>query len=174
MRVTGFIQTSHEVEPDEVFEIVQNPPSRLARVGPADKVLEPWRRQAMLDDRYKATRIAWALDARLFPGIVLHPDLGLPTWKAEQAIDGLMQGEPYFVENVTGLLARAKGVVLVLPGDLRALIVRESYFASGAIEIGGRLYFSELAEAEELPAPGSEGYRLTAQEHDSEGATEAP
>lgn len=163
-RVTGFIQTAHDVERDNVFEGVARPPCRVAKVGPTTKVLEPWRAQALLDRRFKATRVAWALDARLFPGIQLNPGVGLPTWKAAQAIDGLLAGEPFYVEAVTGLLTKAKGAVLALPGDMRALVVRESYVASEAIEIGKRYLFSELDEAEELEVSPSDEWSVAARE----------
>jgi hypothetical protein len=107
----------------------------------------------MLDERFKATRLAWPLEATLLPGTLLHPGVGLPTWKAQQAIDGLRHGEAHYVEAVTALLQKAKGLVLLLPGDFRALIVREAYFASSAIKLGDPYYFSELDEAEEIDTP---------------------
>jgi hypothetical protein len=156
LRIAGLIQTSHEVEREEVFEKIENPPSRLARVGPATSVLEPWRDEAMLEEEFKATRLAWPLNATLLPGTLLHPGIGLPTWKAQQAVDGLLHGEATYVEEATALLGKAKGIVLLLPGDFRALIVRDSYFDSSAIEIGDPYYFSELEEAEFLDLPDLE------------------
>jgi hypothetical protein len=68
-------------------------------------------------------------------GLVLDKASGVPSWEAERAVEGLLAGEPHYIELAVRLLVEAKGCILDLPGEVSAVLVRESDFAK-CITIG--------------------------------------
>ena len=156
VRVTGLAITSVSAAPGTVFTKIETPPARCARIAPVSSVIESWRGHAMLDRRFAATRLGWPVDVTLLPGKVLNAAVGLEPWRAEQATEGLLTREGYFIEAVSGILAEVNGFVMALPAGRRTLIVSEDYYAE--VAIGEPIAFSELGEAivREVDHPAAE------------------
>jgi hypothetical protein len=147
VRVTGLAITPPGVDEDRVFERLVTPAARLARLSPVSNVIETWRGRAMLDPKFQATVLGWPVDVTLIPGKVLDKVVGFEPWRGEQATEGLLGREAYFIEAVVGILTEVNGFVMALPGGQRTLIVAEEYFSE--VQIGDPIAFSELGIAEE-------------------------
>jgi hypothetical protein len=125
-----------------VFTYVPNPsawllprlrPVRSAYGSPAKSAYDTYRESLPLAPIHTAFALGWPLDVRLEPGVLLDSDK-LPRWEAERAVEGLLAGEPRYIELASGLLVDSKGCILDLPGDMSAVLVRDEDFA-GCINI---------------------------------------
>lgn len=120
---------------ENLFTEIANPPSMLARLSSLATAYEDWRGTLTLDPIYRAYALGWPLEIELQPGVRLDQDAGIPSWEAERAVAGLLEGEAYYIERAAGLLLEAKGCLLELPGEVSAVLVRLEDF-SRCVKVG--------------------------------------
>lgn|GEM_PF-4376709 len=115
--------------PSSVFRRIRAPKARLARLRPAARAYEGWRETLMLEG-FDAFAMGWPVDIELSPGLLLDTASGLPVWEAERAVEGLINGEPKYIELASLILLEAKGCILKMPGEVSAVLIKEGDFAT--------------------------------------------
>lgn len=136
--------TSPTAKRHDVFQRLSNPRARMATLIPASNVII-WRDEMLLRAGFRATLLAWPVEATLPRGLELDELDGMPSWKAEQASKGLLDNDAQVVDTATWILSENAGAVLRLPGAKQGLIVDEEEFAS-CVRIGEPIYFTELSQ----------------------------
>jgi len=79
---------------------------------------------------FDAFAMGWPVDIELSPGLLLDTASGLPVWEAERAVEGLINGEPKYIELASLILLEAKGCILKMPGEVSAVLIKEGDFAT--------------------------------------------
>jgi hypothetical protein len=129
-----------------VFRRIRAPKARLARLRPVARAYESLRETMMLDESFSAFAMGWPLDIELNPGLILDTASGIPVWEAERAVEGLINGESKYIEMATLALLEAKGCILKMPGEVSAVLIRESDFPA-CVKVGEPLLLSDEGEA---------------------------
>lgn len=101
---------------------------RFARLSPRGSTFEVYRGKMTLDPKFGCHVKAWPVRTAMRCGLPLGPEVGLPTWEAENALEGLIEGDPDYVNLVARVLEKNEGLSLELPGDKIAVIVGERHF----------------------------------------------
>jgi hypothetical protein len=112
-----------------VFRGIRAPKARLARIRPAASAYEGWSESLMLEG-FDAFAMGWPVDIDLSPGLLLDAASGLPGWEAERAVEGLINGEPKYIELASLILLEAEGCILKMPGEVSAVLINEGDFAA--------------------------------------------
>jgi hypothetical protein len=139
-KVIGLALTEPGRTRDKVFTRIAKPACRLTRLRPVSSAYASARGELILSSRYVARFKGFPITATLLPGVTLGPLEGLPRWKAEVAVNGLLHGDSDYVEIADRLLTSSTGFTLQLPGGVEALVVGEHYFEA-AVEIGDPEHF---------------------------------
>ncbi|HEX6205870.1 MAG TPA: hypothetical protein VFZ29_08705 [Solirubrobacterales bacterium] len=138
---SGVAITNLEGLRESVFEKLSFPEARFVRLRQNEEVYEAWRGQLTLAPKFRARAKVWPVRTSLQTGLALGPDVGLPKWEAERALEGLIQGEAYYVERATHVLEDHDGFSLELPGDVTVVVVAEKGFRT-AVEVDDPVHLS--------------------------------
>jgi len=126
---------------ESVFERLSFPEARFVRLRRNDEAYEAWRGQLTLAPKFRARAKVWPVRTSLRSGIALGPDVGLPKWEAERALEGLIHGEAYYVERATHVLDDHEGFSLELPGDVTVVVIAEKGFPT-AVQVDDPVHLS--------------------------------
>jgi hypothetical protein len=126
---------------ENVFEKLSFPQARFVRLRPKEEAYETWRGMLTLSPKFRARAKVWPVRTSLRFGIAFGPEIGLPCWEAERALEGLVHGEAYYVEHATHLLEDHDGFSLELPGDVTAVVIAEKGFPT-AVEVDDPVHLS--------------------------------
>lgn len=126
---------------ESVFEKLSFPDARFVRLRKKEEAYEAWRGQLTLAPKFRARAKVWPVRTSLESGVALGPEVGLPKWEAERALEGLVHGEAYYVERATHILEDHDGFSLELPGDVTAVVIAEKGFRT-AVEVDDPVHLS--------------------------------
>lgn len=142
LRRSGLAMTDLRRRTGELFRPIASPGCRLTRLRPVASAYDSWRGTLTLSPRYNARSLAWPVLTSMRPGVALGPEVGLDRWEAERALEGLVNGEPRYVELATHLLGRNAGFVLELPEGVMGVVVAEEEYER-SVEIGEPVHLVE-------------------------------
>src|ERR1044071_1727242 len=98
--VTDLSETS-----GNVFTYVPNPSAWiLPRLRPVRNAYETYREGLPLAPIHTAFALGWPVDVHREDGVLLDSESKLPRSEAESLLEGLLAGEPRYIEMASGLL----------------------------------------------------------------------
>jgi hypothetical protein len=128
----------------ELFELLEDPACRVARLRPVASAYESWRGALTLSSRYHARALAWPVVTAMRPGLAIGRDVGLDRWEAEQALEGLLSGEARYVDLAAHVLRGNTGFILELPEAVMGIVVAADEF-DRTVEIGKPSHLTEAS-----------------------------